>query len=193
MTALPRKQQWYRILCKGQSLNSFSIRCRVPWLWFQIRPHGLFSDGLTGRSGKLGRIVLLYCVQNLVLLFFSSSSLPERSDGLSCRNLISPDFSDHKNSAFLHLQERFGPDVTNFTFGTGRRDPWPRPKFVAAQGVCDAWLPNWMKLYSTELKPRSEKHKVLAHLLMATETIVIQNWWMHCYYLLVYAQIFPDF
>jgi hypothetical protein len=24
---------------------------------------------------------------------------------------------------FLHLQERFGPDVTDFTFGTGRRDP----------------------------------------------------------------------
>jgi hypothetical protein len=24
---------------------------------------------------------------------------------------------------FLHLQRRFGPDVTHFTFGTGRRDP----------------------------------------------------------------------
>jgi hypothetical protein len=32
------------------------------------------------------------------------------------------------------------------------------------------------EIHNTELKPGSEKHKVLAHLLMATETIVIQNW-----------------
>jgi hypothetical protein len=49
---------------------------------------------------------------------------------------------------FLHLQGRFGPNVTYFTFGTGCRGPWPRPKFIAAQGVRDAWPPNWMKFYS---------------------------------------------
>jgi hypothetical protein len=50
---------------------------------------------------------------------------------------------------FLHLWGRFGPDVTHFTFGTGCRDPWPRPKFIAAQGVRDTWPPNWMKLRSS--------------------------------------------
>jgi hypothetical protein len=49
---------------------------------------------------------------------------------------------------FLHPRERFGPDVMHFTFGTGCHDLWPRPKFIAAQGVRDAWPPNWMKLRS---------------------------------------------
>jgi hypothetical protein len=35
----------------------------------------------------------------------------------------------------LHLQGRFGPSVTHFTFGTGRRDPWLRPKSIAAQEI----------------------------------------------------------
>jgi hypothetical protein len=91
-------------------------------------------------------ILLIYCA-----ISFNSARVvtrdPKHRFGTLATNKVWCDTC--KISPFLHLRGRFGPDVTHFTFGTRRCDPWPRPKFIAAQGVLDAWLPNWMKLCST--------------------------------------------
>jgi hypothetical protein len=72
----------------------------------------------------------LYCA-----ISFNSARVvtrdPKYRFGTSATNEVRRDTSKNsayktkifENSPSLHLRGRFGPDVTHFTFGTGRRDP----------------------------------------------------------------------